>query len=439
MATYYVYSGAGGSGTGADWTNAYTTLTAAFSGHAAGDVYYVAHDHSESAASAKTLTSNGSLASPVRVICVNRSGSVPPVSADLRTTAIVQTTGANTITIAASTTYWYGIIFRAGNAGINTAHVAVQIASHAHIFKSCTFDLNNTSASSRIQLGNSAAATSITLIDCTFTFGATTQGINGQSTAGTKVTIIGGSMAPTGSVPTTLFQAVPPGELRLYGVDLSAFGSGKTLFDASVTTLKIGLLRNCKLGASVTVAATPIHPMTEILVVNSDSGDTNYRQEKYHFSGTMTTETTIVRTGGASDGTTPISWKIVTTADPEWFIPFECPAIAIWNESTGSSKTVTVYGVWGGGAVPLNDEIWIDVYALNTSGYPISSLVTTTKADILASGSNVTSDSSSWGGSTTEFKMQATFTPQEKGPFYIVVKAAKASSTFYIDPLAEVS
>jgi hypothetical protein len=30
--------------------------------------------------------------------------------------------------------------------------------------------------------------------------------------------------------------------------------------------------------------------------------------------------------------------------------------------------------------------------------------------------------------------MLATFTPQEKGPLTIYVRAAKASSTFYIDP-----
>ena len=57
MASYYVWSAAAGTGTGASWANAYPDLTAAFSGKVAGDVLFVAHDHAESTASAVTLTS----------------------------------------------------------------------------------------------------------------------------------------------------------------------------------------------------------------------------------------------------------------------------------------------------------------------------------------------------------------------------------------------
>jgi hypothetical protein len=65
MANVYVYSGAAGAGTGADWTNAYTTLTAALAAKAAGDDFWVAHDHAETQASALTLTSPGTPASAV--------------------------------------------------------------------------------------------------------------------------------------------------------------------------------------------------------------------------------------------------------------------------------------------------------------------------------------------------------------------------------------
>ena len=44
MASYYVWSGAAGTGTGASWANAYTTLSLAFSCKSAGDVFYVATD-----------------------------------------------------------------------------------------------------------------------------------------------------------------------------------------------------------------------------------------------------------------------------------------------------------------------------------------------------------------------------------------------------------
>ena len=88
--------------------------------------------------------------------------------------------------------------------------------------------------------------------------------------------------------------------------------------------------------------------------------------------------------------------------------------------------------------MPDNDDIWIDADYLGDASFPVASFATAGKADILAAGSALASDSST-GGSTTAFKMQVSFTPQMKGPINIVVKAAPASSTFYIDPKPEIS
>ena len=81
MAAYYVWSGATGAGTGANWANAFTTLTTAFVTEVAGDTLYVAHDHAETTSSNLNLVSSGTVSNPTKVICVNRAGSVPPVSA----------------------------------------------------------------------------------------------------------------------------------------------------------------------------------------------------------------------------------------------------------------------------------------------------------------------------------------------------------------------
>src|SRR5580765_7618818 len=110
MAVYYVWSGATGTGTGASWANAFTTLTTAFATEAAGDTLYVAHDHAESSASSITLTSSGTVSNPTKVVCVNRSGSVPPVSADRLASAQVTTTGVSSTTLNGFTHY-DGIIF----------------------------------------------------------------------------------------------------------------------------------------------------------------------------------------------------------------------------------------------------------------------------------------------------------------------------------------
>ena len=437
MPTYYVWSGATGSGTGATWANAYTTLTTAFSGHAAGDTYYVAHDHAENSTTAALILNGlGTLVAPTRILCVNRAGSVPPVSADLRTTATVSTTGAFAITLGGPTSgshYWYGIDFRSGGAA-NLANITVgNSASQFFVLESCKFTLNNTSASSRFNLGGATSGYEFTFRNCTFTFGSVSQGF--QTGGGiNSSTFLGGSIAGA-VIPTTLVQS-PTSIMRFIGMNLSLCVAGKTIFAAGSTLQNI--LLDCKLGGAA-ITTTPTNLAHEVFVVRSDSADTNYRQEKYTYAGTLTTETTIVRSGGASDGTTPISWKIVTNANAEWIVPFDCLPRTIWNETTGS-RTITIYGAWAGGAVPLNDDIWFDATYLGTSGFPLASIGTSGKADILAAGTSVSSDSSTWGGSiATKFKMTKTVTVNEKGPMMVIVKAATASSTFYIDPKIEVS
>jgi hypothetical protein len=245
--------------------------------------------------------------------------------------------------------------------------------------------------------------------------------------------------AVTGAtIPTELmsFTGSFTGSFYGEGIDLSALGSGKSLVRVSELVPNQAIFKDCKLGASVTVAANnTVGPGgVEVALIRCASGDTNYRTEKYTYAGTQTTETTIVRSGGASDGTTPISTKIVTTANAEWEFPFECLPITIWNETVGSAVTATIEGIWGTASVPLNSDIWIDVEYLGTSGFPLALKATSGKASGLAAGTNIPAGSGTWGGSTTKFAMSVTITPQEKGPITIYVKAAKISSTFYVDP-----
>jgi hypothetical protein len=431
VASYYVYSGAGGAGTGADWANAFTTLAGAFSGKAAGDIFYVADDHAESQASAMTLTSPGTNASPCFVYCVLRSGgSVPPVSADLRTTATITTTGANTITLAQQTTYLYGIIFSVGTGAVTSNFVA-NAGGMRLFFEACALRKAGTSAATSALNFSGGSGAIYALNNTTVQFGNTGDAINVGSASLFRWTNT--SSAVTGAtIPTTgLFSGLNGYTVLCEGVDLSALGSSSTIIRAS-TSGGLALLKDCKLGSSVTIAATPTDPMSSISLIRGDSGDTNYRTERYHYTGTLTTETTIVRTGGASDGTTPISWKVITTANSERIYPFEAFPISIWNETVGSSVTVTVE--CRGAAIPNMDEMWMDVEFLGTSGFPLGNFSTTGHADLLATGTANTSSSESWGGSTSSFKLVATITPQEKGPITCHVKVAKVSSTFYIDP-----
>jgi hypothetical protein len=399
MANVYVRSAATGAGTGADWANAYTTLAAAFAAKAAGDDFWVSEDHAETQASAMTLTPPGTAASPNRVICVNHAGSVPPVSADLRTTATVTTTGAFAITLGAGYAYFRGITL-SGGSGAVPAGISAS-GDGALVFDTCKLITpGTTGASSKMRLGTFAAAqkSKTELRNTTVQFGATadTLTVNGDFIWKNTPNAIAGATLPTTLFTTNAVSTSITGVAFLEGVDLSALASGKTLF-SSTGTSKRYMVKDCKLGASVTISATITgQGGLEVDLINCDSGDTNYRTERYRYEGTQTTETTIVRTGGASDGTTPISWKIVT-GNSTRYMPYECLPITIWNETVGNPVTLTVEGIWGGGAVPNNSDIWMDVEYLGTSGFPLGIFATNGPADPLDAGSALASSSETWG------------------------------------------
>jgi len=247
--------------------------------------------------------------------------------------------------------------------------------------------------------------------------------------------------AVLGTIPTSLFilNGSAGGMIECIGVDLSAVGSGKIICPA-LNTVGAASFRfvDCKLNAAATWSSVPTSPgSTEVDLIRSGASGVNYTIYRHRISGLLTEETTIVRTGGASDGTTPLAWKIVTTANCSYSMPFECPPIAIWNDTTGSAVTATVEGI--AAALPTDQEVWLDVEYLGDASSPQGSFVDDGKVDLIATAANQTSSAETWGGSTAAFKCAVTFTPQQKGWIYARVRIGKASSTVYVDPLCILS
>jgi hypothetical protein len=388
----------------------------------------------------------GTAASPLKIICVDNAGTVPPVSADLRTTATITTTGAFSIILIGDSLYCYGISFYAGTGAVD-ASISLHTAGGTDfgVYEACSFNIPATgTASSFIRVGATTtnAATKTIWDNCTVSFGATAQSIVVVSYLEWKntPTAITGATIPTNLFYNALSTAINSIAV-VDGVDLSAAGAGKTLVAANTISGEY-IFKNCKLGGSVTVAATPtVVAGAHVSLCVSDSGDTGYRQERYQYEGTLSTETTIVRTSGASDGQTSVAWKMVSSANSEWHSPLKSFEIAIWNTAVGSSKTATIEIV-NDGVTLQSDDIWMDVQYLGTAGFPLASKATT-RADVLSAGANLTTSAVTWTttglGSPVKQYMQATFTPQEIGYIRATVYVARASTTVYIDPVITIA
>jgi len=177
---------------------------------------------------------------------------------------------------------------------------------------------------------------------------------------------------------------------------------------------------------------------------NCDSGDTNYRLWVEDFGGSVVQSTTIYNNAGASDGTTPISWKMVSNSSARFPCALRTPEIVKWNETTTGTLTASVEVVFDGATDLDNDEIWLEVEYLGTSGRPLSLFADDAAADIFATTAAQANGSATWtgtGGFTNENKhtLSVSFDPKEKGYIHAVVCLAKASTTVYVDPLLTVS
>lgn len=418
-----------------------------------GNSIFTANVSAETQAALLNLTAGGTIAAPALIYSVNAAGSVPPVSADLLAGASITTTGNNRIILASGSIgqYFNGFTFNGGS-GANAVS-----SSYGPGGANCLLGLENctinvpTSVASTVDIGASTSANSSTIskirfINTAINFSLAGHGIRVGTPDFVWTNTVGAIIL--GTAPTTLFNAGGDatgagGFMTCQGVDFGNLGSGKTLVGAALGGYRFTFI-DCKLGASVTVAGTPTSRGSTVDLLRCDSAAASTRNERYWYEGTQTVETTIVRTGGATDGTTPISWKLVSTANSKWVVPFESQSITLWNDSTSPITSLTFYGTTTGGGVPNNDDVWIEVEYLGSSATPQGSFKTTTKADNLASAAttNNSSDASTWGGSGAGngFKIVVpSFTPAMAGPMNITIKVAKASTTYYIDPVPTIN
>ena len=105
----------------------------------------------------------------------------------------------------------------------------------------------------------------------------------------------------------------------------------------------------------------------------------------------------------------------------------------------GTTRTLTVYGiVLGTTSLPFNDQFWIEVAYMGSSGSPIASFVSAGLATLLTPHSAVAvADGSTWSGAGTTnapFSLSLSFTPQQHGYFTVYPKVGAPSYSIVIDP-----
>lgn len=421
---------------------------------AAGDIIFVDAAHAETVTGALTIAFPGTTTNPNKIICIASTHSNTPVAADITTMGSNYATASgsgNQITLTGSY-YAYGINFSSGTGGGQASFLMNSNSTDVQIYDTCIIRLNSTNSGASVfslALGNSSAVSSapsyIEFRNVTLNFGGSAGQIQVRAT---EFQWKGGSL--TGTKLVQLFGNNSPiavmGPVVVADVDLTLLTT--SAFLANLTNLIANChlkFNNCSLatnlGGVITGTSAAPYGGTVDLIVTDSTANVIVREEHYQYSGSMVQDTTNFRTGGASDGTTSKAWKVVTLSGAKPVLPFYCPDIFQWVNSTGS-KTISVYCANNSSVTAQDLDMGFEVEYLGAAATPLGTLGSSSAAalGLLSTGTNWGTDTSTWGGSTTTKQvMTKTVTVNQKGWLRVRPFVTKASFTVWIDPLITVA
>ncbi|WP_180125632.1 hypothetical protein [Rhodoferax sp. BLA1] len=427
MANIFVRSTTGSdSNDGLSWATAKATLAGADAIDASGDTIYISKDHVESITGSVTYTLSGAAFSSIKlVLCVDDTGD-PATPTSLADTAQIIATGS--ITYNADYSLVHGVVFK-GAAGVSFGNYSGSLAEA----RRCKFLSSGGTLNFQGQF--------IELLDCYY--GSETALPTLIYAKAPQTFIRGGGLINPGNVAYTLLVTWSNCNCVIDTCDLSALKNDQNIqtefYNQSAGTL---LLKNCKMpdgwtGSLSSFGWAGSHPYAYSRLQNCDSADTNYRLWSHQRGGQVFSETTVVRADGASDGSTPLSWRMLSSGNARRvFAGVQTPEIVVWNEVVGSPVTLTLEILTNG--VTLKDsDLWAQCVYLGMSGRPLGVRMTT-EPSILSSGVALASSAAAWTttGITTPIKQKVTltFTPKEKGFVSAIIKLARADTTVYVCP-----
>lgn len=419
------------------WAKAATTFANVITGSANGDILVIDADNPPTPVTGLTLWT---FVANCSVVASTNSGTTT-VTPTVMTSAYLgsSVSGASITLQAAFKVYFYGVRVSAEAAGSRT-DVTLNLTDGGHFeFEDCTIRLNATTASIFNVGGASAGRNTYTKFkNCTYLFNST--GSNLALCSG--VDFIGGTMAPTGAAPTSLISGtLNTTYVRFVGTNLSAI-TGTLVASQSGSTV-IFEFAQCRFGAGVTVMATqsPANKSSaQVSVFDCSSGSTNGLIGYYDAFGSVTSDTGIYLTAGASAQ----SWKVVTTANCSFGTPFVTPWVNVYNTSTA---TITPYLeiLRNGSTTPYtNAQVWGEFSVKDNSGFtnsdtfddrqPLAAWAAGTAGTSQPTGAGT----GAWTGGTTPWSGKVdsgvAVTPAEPGHIRARVMVGAPSITVYVDP-----
>lgn len=439
MATYYVYSGAAGANNGSSWTDAYTTFASAVTAATtSGDIILVHKTHQGTLAATTIWT----LAAGVHVYVVDKDAS--DALAIMGTGGWIGGTGNFAVTLnGAGYHHVYGLTIR--NGGTSNRDVTIGDSDEAHWeMEDCFYWTDNTSTGVSVIFGHDNADTLVRLVRPTFRFGAA-QRIEVRA----RLEIYGGSISSAGSVPAYVFSqqfvANDTRKMSVYveGFDASYAGSAPLFNEAGEAATGAAYFVRCKLGSGYAMlnTARTMGNGIDVFVFDSATDDTHTVLGHQNALGSTVIDTSIYVTADSE----ALSWKVASSANANFYKPYRSPWIDRYNADVATSIQPYIEILRDGSTTAYqDDEVWAEFTAKQTSGFPISTLLTGRMTHFGApSNHSAGTGTGNWtgeSGSAWSGKLQApsSFTPAEIGHIRGRICIGEPSTTVYASPRVRV-
>jgi hypothetical protein len=447
MAYRYTDSVAGNnSNNGTTRALANATVAGSIADSSVGDFIALNSAHAETTGSGLTLSMSGTPAAPTYIASVDYSAEPPP---GLIPGASISMTGADILAINGNGVI-SGATLQVGS-GTNSGllFIASSSASQFQRYENGKVRVIGTGSFGGILIGRDSAyvGAKVEWENYTVRFAASNQGFRGVTSCWFewRNKVNGGSATAIesgGTAPAALFKCIGEYDssstgrsavVDLIGLDLSNGGSAMNICGNLAGGSRLTCI-DCippgswsgRLAATVELGAIAVWVSPGLFIHETAQAR-------------VTNETTIVMSGGYTVDGTPTSWKVITTSLCGPGSVWRSPEMVKVITSVGSPIDIEVE-IEHDSATPLTDaEVWLDVVYLGTTSSSQGSVITDRVATILATPANQASSSSTWTttGHTNPNKqtLKVTCTPLVAGPALITVCAAKASKTFFINPL----
>ncbi len=401
----------------------------------AGEDLLIGMDHSEALAGNTTYTFPGTAAALNRVISINTTTE----NYDKADNVQINASGAARDISFSGHVNFYGMSIIVGDELRTTGSPSVIL------FDDMEIELDSANGSWLFGSGNGQNAMYLKNTNLNFSGGGSGCGLS--PIIGGVFNWRGGSVSITGTQPTALVDPSDrTGFLSFSGLDLSAITSA--LVDVSDAAQMFIDFHHCLINSGVALTTGTINDAdTKVLMSGCDdtTGNDLYRLEYVDYYGSTVHDDAIYRDSGASDGTTNISWKMVSTANAtEFSEPTKSPPIpGVWVDATGST-TFTISIAWDSAADLQDDEVWLELEFLEASADTDSAFVDDRMVDITATPADQTNNTETWTGTggfgtLNRVEVAVTVTIGRVGPVIARVCLAKPSTTIYVDPKVEKS